>query len=252
MSHGNRPHPQRLAVLIDADNAQSSFVPGLLTEVARHGTASVKRAYGDWTQPNLNGWKAVLNAHAIGPIQQFRYTTGKNATDSALIIDAMDLLYAGTLDGFCLVSSDSDFTRLATRLRESGVTVIGFGEQKTPSPFVHACDEFVYLEKLDHDKQPAAKKPQATVPPPRTAPPLQQDKKLVQLLKEAVKAAANNEGWAELGHIGKQVKLKDPGFDPRQYQCSGLLKLIQATKQFEVAKPPDKTTQAQSLVRVKK
>jgi uncharacterized LabA/DUF88 family protein len=250
MSPGNRPHPARLAVLIDADNARSSFVPALLSEVAKHGTASVKRAYGDWTQPNLNGWKEVLNAHAIGPIQQFRYTHGKNATDSALIIDAMDLLHAAALDGFCLVSSDSDFTRLATRLRESGVTVFGFGEQKTPSPFVHACDEFVYLEQLGNEKQPAAKCPAATVPPQRTAQKLQQDKKLVQLLKEAVKAAANKEGWAEPSQIAKHVKLKDPDFNPRQYQCSGLLKLLQATKQFEVAKP-NKPAHAQPLVRVK-
>src|SRR6516162_10811775 len=138
----------RLAVLIDADNAQPSIIEGLLAEVAKYGTAHVKRAYGDWTRSNLNGWKEQLLAQSIQPIQQFAYTRGKNATDAAMVIDAMDLLYSGRFDGFCLVSSDSDFTRLAARLRESGLTVYGFGERKTPKPFVAACDKFVYVENL--------------------------------------------------------------------------------------------------------
>ena len=145
----------KLAVLIDADNAQASVVSELLEEIARYGTASVKRAYGDWTTGHLKSWKNVLHKAAIQPVQQFAYTQGKNATDSALIIEAMDLLHAGNLDGFCIVSSDSDFTRLATRLREAGLRVYGFGEQKTPDPFVKACDKFVYLEILKPQKRPS-------------------------------------------------------------------------------------------------
>src|SRR6187402_2283546 len=149
LEHGNK----KLAVLIDADNAQAAICPELLAEIAKFGIASVKRAYGDWTTTNLKGWKEHLHKHAIQPIQQFSYTTGKNSTDSSLIIDAMDLLHTGNLDGFCLVSSDSDFIRLATRLRESGLVVYGFGEKKTPEPFISACDKFIYTEILKQEPQ---------------------------------------------------------------------------------------------------
>lgn len=159
----------KLAVLIDADNAQPAVVEGLLAEIAKYGTATVKRIYGDWTGPQLKGWKEALLTHAIQPIQQFRYTTGKNATDSALIIDAMDLLYGAKLGGFCIVSSDSDFTRLAARVREAGLVVYGFGEKKTPAPFVSACDKFIYTEIL------VAKDDEAAAPPPRSAAQLKQD-----------------------------------------------------------------------------
>ena len=158
----------RLAVLIDADNAQAAITEGLLAEVAKYGTAHVKRAYGDWTGTNLKGWKDQLLAQSIQPIQQFAYTSGKNATDSAMVIDAMDLLYSGRFDGFCIVSSDSDFTRLAARLRESGLTVYGFGERKTPKPFVAACDKFIYIENLTYAESAAA--PTGAVPKPTRAP----------------------------------------------------------------------------------
>ncbi|HVT32585.1 MAG TPA: NYN domain-containing protein, partial [Rhodanobacteraceae bacterium] len=180
-----------LAVLIDADNAQPSVVDGLLAEIAKYGTATVKRIYGDWTGPQLKGWKETLLTHAIQPIQQFRYTTGKNATDSALIIDAMDLLYTGRLGGFCIVSSDSDFTRLAARIREAGLVVYGFGEKKTPAPFVSACDKFIYTEILVNKYEDEDEVLKA-----RAKTPLKQDKRLRTLLRNAVDAASDDSGWA--------------------------------------------------------
>src|SRR6266496_2485205 len=186
----------KLAVLIDADNAQPSITEGLLAEVAKFGTAHVKRAYGDWTGTSLKGWKDHLLAQSIQPIQQFAYTTGKNATDTAMVIDAMDLLYSGRFDGFCLVSSDSDFTRLAARIRESGLTVYGFGERKTPKPFVAACDKFIYLDNLTYTDGPAA-----TAPTPKAATPATQlkgDTALVNLLRNAIEAASDDDGWAAL------------------------------------------------------
>jgi len=221
---------EKLAVLIDADNAQPSIVDGLLSEIANYGVASVKRIYGDWTAPGLKGWKEVLLQHSIQPIQQFAYTKGKNATDSAMIIDAMDLLYTGNFNGFCLVSSDSDFTKLAARIRESGLLVYGFGEKKTPSPFVSACDKFIYTEvlraKVDAN-QAIAKK---------SSKELKQDQKLVSLLRNAVEASSDDSGWAYLGPVGNNIAKQSPDFDPRNYGYGKLGELVSATQLFEIEK----------------
>ena len=217
-----------LAVLIDADNASHTVVEGLIAEVAKFGVATVKRIYGDWTTPNLGPWKSVLLEHSVQPIQQFRYTTGKNATDSAMIIDAMDLLYAGNLDGFCLVSSDSDFTRLAARLRESGKRVYGFGEQKTPRPFVAACDRFIYTEVF------AAVATQSTARKALPAIELKRDAKLVGMLRAAVDAASDDAGWAHLGGVGSSITKQAPDFDARNYGYGKLSDLLKATGLFEI------------------
>ncbi len=222
--------PDRLAVLIDADNTQPAIAEALLAEIAKYGVASVKRIYGDWTLPNLKGWKDVLAEHAIQPMQQFRYTTGKNATDSAMIIDAMDLLYTQRFDGFCIVSSDSDFTRLAARIRESGLTVYGFGERKTPASLVSACDKFVYLDVL----REAAEGEVDVAPRPRTAAALKQDSKLVRLLREAVESASDDEGWAGLGAVGSLISKQAPDFDSRNYGFRKLSELVLAAGLFEV------------------
>jgi len=227
----------RLAVLIDADNAQPSITEGLLAEVAKYGTAHVKRAYGDWTGPNLRGWKDQLLAQSIHPIQQFAYTRGKNATDAAMVIDAMDLLYSGRFDGFCIVSSDSDFTRLAARLRESGMTVYGFGERKTPKPFVAACDKFVYIENLrfaDEDAAPGALGGRPGKPKPATAAQLKGDTELVSLLRNAIDAASDDDGWAPLSSVGNIITNQRPDFDSRSYGYGKLSDLIKATALFEV------------------
>jgi uncharacterized LabA/DUF88 family protein len=218
----------RLAVLIDADNAQPSITGGLLSEVAKYGFASVKRIYGDWTTPSLNGWKSILLEHSIQPFQQFRYTVGKNATDSAMIIDAMDLLYTKRFDGFCLVSSDSDFTRLASRIREEGLFVYGFGEKKTPKAFVSACDKFIFAEVLGFqvDDGSAVK--------PKTANELKGDTNLVNLLRSAVEAASDDSGWAHLGAVGNNIAKQTPEFDPRNYGFSKLGELAKATNLFDV------------------
>jgi len=227
----------RLAVLIDADNAQASITEGLLAEVAKYGTAHVKRAYGDWTAPNLKGWKDQLLAQSIQPIQQFAYTTGKNATDAAMVIDAMDLLYSGRLDGFCIVSSDSDFTRLAARLRESGMTVYGFGERKTPKPFVAACDKFIYVENLrfvDEDAVVDAPGAKPAKPKPATAAQLKGDAALVSMLRNAVEAASDDDGWAPLASVGNILTNQRPDFDSRNYGYGKLSELINATTLFEI------------------
>jgi len=218
----------RLAVLIDADNAQPSITEGLLSEVAKYGVASVKRVYGDWTTPSLSGWKSVLLEHSIQPVQQFRYTVGKNATDSAMIIDAMDLLYTKRFDGFCLVSSDSDFTRLASRIREEGLLVYGFGERKTPKAFVSACDKFIFTEVLrfEEDVGSAVKT--------KTTNELKRDGKLVVLLKSAVEAGSDDSGWAHLGAVGSNIVKQAPEFDPRNYGFSKLGEFIAATDLFDV------------------
>src|SRR6266487_2499895 len=201
----------RLAVLIDADNAQPAITEGLLAEVAKYGTAHVKRAYGDWTGTSLKGWKDRLLAQSIQPIQQFAYTSGKNATDSAMVIDAMDLLYSGRFDGFCLVSSDSDFTRLAARLRESGLTVYGFGERKTPKAFVAACDKFIYIENLRRDGAAAGSAGTAPAAVPRgSAARLKRDTALVSQLRDAVEAASDDDGWAALGYVGTLITKQQP------------------------------------------
>ncbi|BCJ41022.1 hypothetical protein GCM10010168_46790 [Actinoplanes ianthinogenes] len=224
----------RLAVLIDADNAQPSIVEGLLAEVAKYGTAHVKRAYGDWTGTNLRGWKEHLLAYSIQPIQQFAYTTGKNATDAAMVIDAMDLLYSGRLDGFCIVSSDSDFTRLAARIRESGLIVYGFGERKTPKPFVAACDKFIYSENLtaEPDDSPVAPRPAAG-----TAP-LRSDSALVNKLRNAVEAASDDDGWAALAAVGHILTKQSPDFDARNWGYTKLSDLLTAVGLFESERRP--------------
>lgn len=217
----------RLAILIDADNANPERLAKLLSEIAKLGNASVRRAYGNWTSGHLSGWKNGLLTHSITPIQQFNYTTGKNATDSALIIDAMDLMYAGHLDGFCIVSSDSDFTRLASRIRESGLTVYGFGERKTPEPFRTACDKFIYTEVLAGASASTAETEAA--PKQRSAKELRGDSHLMNLLRNAIEAASDETGWAGLGAIGSIINKQSPDFDSRNYgyaKLSGLIKGI--------------------------
>ncbi|EIL92587.1 hypothetical protein UU9_01549 [Rhodanobacter fulvus Jip2] len=221
----------KLAVLIDADNAQPSLAEGLLAEVAKYGTAHVKRAYGDWTSPQLRGWKDQLLTQSIQPIQQFGYTSGKNATDSAMIIDAMDLLYTNRFDGFCIVSSDSDFTRLAGRIRESGLFVYGFGERKTPTPFVAACDKFVYTDVLREADESPEKTDDA--PHRKTTQELRQDSRLLNLLREALGAAADDTGWAGLGAVGSMVSKRAPEFDSRNYGYAKLSGLIGAIGLFD-------------------
>ncbi|MDN4478318.1 NYN domain-containing protein [Demequina lignilytica] len=216
----------RLAVLIDADNAPAKHLEQLLVEIAKYGTASVRRAYGDWTSTQLNSWKDHLLKHSVQPMQQFSYTTGKNATDSALIIDAMDLLHAGNLDGFCLVTSDSDFTRLAARIREEGLTVYGFGERKTPEPFRAACDTFVYVENLALTKPKAAEE--------AAKPQLQRDETLDRLLAEAVDAASGDDGWANLGTVGSNLSKLASDFDSRTWGFSKLKDLMQAHPDYQV------------------
>ncbi|QKX61681.1 uncharacterized protein TRUGW13939_08835 [Talaromyces rugulosus] len=198
----------KLAVLIDADNAQSSTINHLLSEIAKYGTTHVKRAYGDWTSPNLKGWKEKLLEQSIQPIQQFAYTHGKNATDSALIIDAMDLLYSGRFDGFCLVSSDSDFTRLAARIRESGLSVYGIGERKTPKPFVAACDKFIYTENLVHLEELAPHADRVTNDPGDHSSVRQalMDDHLSNMLRTAVETASDDDGWARLSSVVSQTQ----------------------------------------------
>lgn len=217
----------KLAVLIDADNAQASIVEGLLAEIAKYGTAHVKRIYGDWTLPDLGGWKETLLRYSIQPIQQFRYTRGKNATDGAMMIDAMDLLYARHFDGFCLVSSDSDFTRLASRLRESGMVVYGFGEQKTPEPFVAACDKFVYTEVLRADavNDDASRK---------STNELKGDTRLVKLLRTALDSVCDDTGWAALSAFGSAIAKRSPDFDARNYGYDKLSELVKSSQLFEV------------------
>jgi uncharacterized LabA/DUF88 family protein len=218
----------KLAVLIDADNAQPSIVDDLIAEIANYGIASVKRIYGDWTAPGLKGWKEVLLQHSIQPMQQFANTKAKNATDSAMIIDAMDLLYTGNFNGFCIISSDSDFTKLASRLRESGLLVYGFGEQKTPSAFVSACDKFIYTEVL------RAKTGESESIVKKSSNELKQDTKLVSLLRNAVEASSDESGWAQLGPVGSNIAKQSPEFDPRNYGYRKLGELVAATKLFEI------------------
>ncbi|WP_024888986.1 NYN domain-containing protein [Luteimonas huabeiensis] len=217
----------RLALLIDADNAPASKIEPILTELARHGVANVRRAYGNWKNPHLKGWEAALHQYAIRPIQQFAYTSGKNASDMAMVIDAMDLLYARTLDGFAIVSSDADFTPLVMRLRNENMRVFGFGEEKTPLPFVKACSTFLYLEKLGalDDAAAAAK--------PKTAAQLREDTALVHLLRNAVGATADESGWAHLGAVGSHIG-NQGSFDARNYGYRKLSDLIEATGLFEV------------------
>ena len=218
---------EKLAVLIDADNTQPRIIDGLLSEVANYGTASVKRIYGDWTSTALKGWKEVLLEYSIQPVQQFAYTKGKNATDSAMIIDAMDLLYTTNFNGFCIVSSDSDFTKLASRIRESGLLVYGFGEKKTPSAFVSACDKFIYTEVL------RAKTGDSGAIVKKSGNELANDTKLVNLLRNAVEASSDESGWARLSGVGSTIAKQSPEFDSRNYGYAKLGGLVTAIKFFD-------------------
>ncbi|WP_334179660.1 NYN domain-containing protein [Pseudoxanthomonas sp.] len=242
----NDDEQPRLAVLIDADNAQPAVIEGLLAETAKYGVASVKRIYGDFTSTRMTQWKQALLKHSINPVQQFAYTSGKNATDSSLIIDAMDLMYTRRFDGFCLVSSDSDFTRLAQRLREEGLTVYGFGERKTPDAFVQACDKFIYVEVLRSEvpasppptatapakktARPAAKKP-AVQAEPSAAPAVEQGKPEplpLRLIRQAIEDASDDQGWAFLGSVGSYLNKVRPDFDTRLYGHKKLSDLLKA------------------------
>ena len=234
-------HITKLAVLIDADNAQPTIIDNLLAEIANYGVASVKRIYGDWTAPSLKGWKEVLLEHSIQPMQQFAYTKGKNATDSAMIIDAMDLLYTSNFNGFCIVSSDSDFTKLASRIRESGLLVYGFGEKKTPSSFVSACDKFIYTEVL------RAKTDENEAIAKKSSNELKQDTKLVSLLRNAVEASSDESGWAQLGPVGSNIAKQSSEFDPRNYGYGKLGELVTATKLFDIEERQIGTTNSKAL-----
>jgi len=232
MATGN----ERLAVLIDADNAQASSIAELLAEVSRYGRATVKRAYGNWTTQQLQGWKSSLNEFAIQPMQEFAYTTGKNSTDSALIIDAMDLLYSGNLDGFCLVSSDSDFTRLAKRIREDGLVVYGFGERKTPAAFVAACDKFIYTEILRPDQNKSSDDVEPLEP----------------ILRDAVTATQREDGWSTLASIGSIIAKNRPSFDARNYGFQKLGELVRKQTYIEVREESESgSSSAQIYVRLK-
>jgi uncharacterized LabA/DUF88 family protein len=217
-----------LAVLIDADNVTPDIISGLLTEIAKYGTASTKRIYGDWTRPDLAGWKETLLQYSIQPVQQFSYTRGKNATDMAMVIDAMDLLYSGNFSGFCIVSSDSDFTRLAARLREAGLTVYGFGEKKTPVALVAACDKFIYTELLKPDLA------ETPVKAGKTTKELKCDTRLVTLLRNAVQASSDESGWASLSKVGGNIDKQAPEFDARNYGYAKLGELVKATELFDI------------------
>lgn len=227
----------KLAVLIDADNVPYSNVKGMMEEIAKYGTPTTKRIYADWTKPNATGWKAVLLEHAITPIQQYSYTTGKNSSDSALIIDAMDLLYSDKLDGFCIVSSDSDFTRLAIRLRESGMKVIGIGEQKTPKPFISACDRFIFIEVLE-----GAKKKKSNTSTSETTDKKKEQKQFlkidietIDIIESSIEDLADDEGWAFLGDVGNLIVKKKPEFDPRNFGFPKLTPLMKTlTKLIEI------------------
>lgn len=226
----------RLAVLIDADNVPYRNVKEMLEEVTKYGTPTFKRIYADWTKPTVSGWKSVLLENAITPVQQYSYTVGKNSSDSAMIIDAMDILYSGKVDGFCIVSSDSDFTRLAIRLREAGMHVIGFGEKKTLKPFITACDKFIYLEilnaKTDKDNEKVSK--QRKTGKKETTPLNKIDAGLVKLISDSIEDLADENGWAYLGNLGSNILKKRPDFDSRNYGHSKLLTLIKSMHMFDI------------------
>jgi uncharacterized LabA/DUF88 family protein len=228
----------RLAVLIDADNVPYSNVKGVMEEIAKYGTPTFKRIYGDWTRPTVSGWKNVLLENAITPIQQYSYTSGKNSSDSALIIDAMDILYSGKVDGFCIVSSDSDFTRLATRLREAGMKVFGIGQKKTPNPFIVACDKFIYMEIIAVPEAPEADttiKTKAAKPAAKASVD-KLNKETIKLISATIEDLADENGWAFLGDVGNLLLKKQPNFDPRNYGFLKLTPLIKSLSQFEIDK----------------
>lgn len=228
----------RLAVLIDADNVPYSNVRGMMEEIAKYGTPTFRRIYGDWTKPTLSGWKTVLLENAITPIQQYSYTSGKNSSDSALIIDAMDILYSGKVDGFCIVSSDSDFTRLATRLREAGMKVFGMGEKKTPNPFIVACDKFIYLEIIDviESEESTTTKTKKIKQAPQKAIVDKLNKETLKLIATTINDLADENGWAFLGDVGNLILKKQPNFDSRNYGYQKLTPLIKSQPHFEIDK----------------
>jgi hypothetical protein len=244
----------KLAVLIDGDNAQASLLAKMLAEIGKHGSVTIRRIYGDWTTSNMNSWKDALHNYAVQPIQQFRYTVGKNATDSALIIDAMDIMHRKLVEGFCIVSSDSDYTRLATRIREEGVFVMGIGQQKTPKSFVNACDLFIYTENLAPRRE--------SKPRPEAAGKGRGGSKKVEtqqqytgsdpmpLLREAYEMVVQENGWANLGPMGKALLQLDPGFDPRSYGQRQLSALIKSLPDFELRRS-DEHSQTGVWVRLK-
>lgn len=226
---------KKLAVLIDGDNIPSAQVKEMMEEIAKYGNPTIKRIYGDWTNPRLGKWKNMLLENAIVPIQQYGYTTGKNATDSAMIIDAMDILYSDRVDGFCIVSSDSDFTRLATRLREAGKHVIGIGEKKTPQPFIVACDKFIYLEIISNSVNKAKSKGKESREKQKPDTNLELiTPKVIELIEATVDDVANDDGWAFLGDVGSLLQKKQPNFDSRNYGYQKLTPLIQATGKFDI------------------
>ncbi|TXC85165.1 NYN domain-containing protein [Luteibaculum oceani] len=224
---------ENLAVLIDADNVPHAHIKEMLDEIAKYGNPTIKRIYADWTQPQSNGWKNVLLENAITPIQQYSYTKGKNSSDSALIIDAMDLLYSNKVSGFCIISSDSDFTRLATRLREASMFVIGIGEKKTPKPFITACDKFIYIEILrkerNDERDPKQDKSKSTKPNTKDVDP-----KLKKLISESIEEISDESGWAFLGSLGNYILKKSRDFDPRNYGFSKLFPLVKSLNDIEI------------------
>jgi uncharacterized LabA/DUF88 family protein len=238
------PKELRLAVLIDADNVPYSNIKGILEEMAKYGTPIVKRIYADWTKPTVSGWKTVLLENAITPVQQYSYTSGKNATDSAMIIDAMDILYSNRMDGFCLVSSDSDFTKLATRLREAGMKVFGFGEKKTPTAFIAACDKFIYIEilstvvKREEVKPPVRSSTRSNIAvkavPAASITISKVDKELIKLITDSINDIADENGWAFLGELGNFLLKKQPNFDSRNYGFNKLVSLIKNIGRFQI------------------
>jgi uncharacterized LabA/DUF88 family protein len=241
----------KLAVLIDADNIPHKYLREMLEEVTKYGTPTTKRIYGDWTRPNAGGWKTVLLENAITPVQQYSYTTGKNSTDSAMIIDAMDILYSDKVDGFCIVSSDSDFTRLAVRLRESGMIVIGLGEKKTPSPFIAACNKFIYLEILKPAEVSGAA-PETAAERQSKRPKIEGD--VMKLITSTINDIADEDGWAYLGDIGNQIIKKRPDFDPRNYGFFKLTPLVKSLR--DILEVDERVTERGNIklvyVRVKK
>lgn len=222
----------KLAVLIDGDNIPSAYLKDMMEEIAKYGNPTIKRIYGDWTKPNLNKWKSLLLENAITPIQQYGYTSGKNATDSAMIIDAMDILYSEKVDGFCLVSSDSDFTRLATRLREAGMKVYGIGEKKTPNPFIVACDKFIYIEILKHQSSENELESLETTTTKSGYDTITQ--KEIRFIASTIDDVSDDDGWAFLGDVGSLLQKKQPNFDSRNYGFQKLTPLIKSISNFQV------------------
>jgi uncharacterized LabA/DUF88 family protein len=223
----------KLAVLIDGDNIPSAYVKEMMEEIAKYGNPTIKRIYGDWTKPHLSKWKNILLENAITPIQQYGYTTGKNATDSAMIIDAMDILYSEKVNGFCLVSSDSDFTRLATRLREAGMQVFGIGEKKTPDSFIVACDKFIYIEILKYQSEGS----ESELTESKSLQKSNIDKitpKVIRLISSTISDLADDDGWAFLGDVGNLLQKKQPNFDSRNYGFQKLTPLINSINKFEI------------------